>query len=226
MTDPASSAAVTTPDRPDRRRLRRQQTIEEILDISVDVMTSAGVNGLSLSEVARRLGVQPPSLYKYFASLAAVYDALFQRGQHQHLEAMAAAMNAAEPGLDALAAGLDASGRFCVENRALAQLLFWRPVPNFEASAEAMAPSQEMVDRQRSALRDAVAAGQLGPGAADPDAVYLVSTMIAGVLSQTMSNEPDVAWGEGRFSPMLSRLLDLLPAAFPPVPGPPSAQRS
>ena len=204
------------PDRPDRRQLRRRQTIEEILDISVEVMTTAGVNGLSLSEVARRLGVQPPSLYKYFPSLAAVYDALFQRGQHEHLEAMEAAMAAAEPGLEALTAGLDASGRWCVANRALAQLLFWRPVPNFEASAEAMAPSQAMVERQRGALRDAVAAGQLGPGAADPDAIYLVSTMIAGVIGQAMANEPDVPWGEGRFSPMLARLLDLLPGAFPP----------
>ena len=41
------------------------------------VMTEEGVNGLSLAEVARRLGVQPPSLYKYFPSLMAVYDAPF-----------------------------------------------------------------------------------------------------------------------------------------------------
>ena len=43
-------------------------------------MTEEGVNGLSLAEVARRLGVQPPSLYKYFPSLMAVYDALFDPG--------------------------------------------------------------------------------------------------------------------------------------------------
>ena len=40
---------------------RRQETIEEILAIAEDVMTEEGVNGLSLSEVARRLGVKPPS---------------------------------------------------------------------------------------------------------------------------------------------------------------------
>ena len=44
-------------------------------------MTEEGVNGLSLAEVARRLGVQPPSLYKYFPSLMAVYNELFLRGQ-------------------------------------------------------------------------------------------------------------------------------------------------
>ena len=67
--------------RPDRRARRRQETIEEILDIAREVMTEEGVNGLSLAEVARRLGVQPPSLYKYFPSLMAIYDALFRRGQ-------------------------------------------------------------------------------------------------------------------------------------------------
>ena len=96
----------------------RQETIEEILDIAEAVMTEEGVNGLSLSEVARRLGVQPPSIYKYFPSLLAVYDALFLRGQHEHLEVMRAAMADATPGLDALTEGLEASGRWALAHRA------------------------------------------------------------------------------------------------------------
>ena len=71
--------------RPDRRARRRQETIEEILDIALEVMAEEGVNGLTLSEVARRLGVQPPSLYKYFDSLMTLYDGLFRRGQEAHL---------------------------------------------------------------------------------------------------------------------------------------------
>ncbi len=102
----------------------------------------------------------------------------------------------------------------------MAQLLFWRPVPSFEASPEAIAPSVEMVDLQRPPCADAVAAGQLGPGAAD-EALDLVARH-RGVLSQALANEPDVAWGEGRFSPLLPKLLDPL-AAFPPVPGPASS---
>ena len=77
----SGGAAGNTARGPDRRARRRQETIEEILDIATEVMTEEGVNGLSLAEVARRLGVQPPSLYKYFPSLMAVYDALFRRGQ-------------------------------------------------------------------------------------------------------------------------------------------------
>ena len=210
------AVAADRPTRPDRRTRRRQETIREILQIARDVMTEEGVNGLSLAEVARRLGVQPPSLYKYFPSLMAIYDALFLEGQRQHLEAMRAGMQGVSPGLDALTAGLEASGRWLLANRAVGELLFWRPVPSFHPSAEAFAVSVEMVELQRAALADAVAKGQLGPAANEEGAIYLVSTMIAGVLSQAFANEPDLPWGEGRFTPMFPKLMRLLPAAFPP----------
>jgi AcrR family transcriptional regulator len=200
----------------DRRARRRQETIEEILDLSEAIMTEEGVNGLSLAEVARRLGVTPPSLYKYFSSLMSVYDALYGRAARAHLEVMRAAMDASEPGLRALEAGLVASGHWCMEHRGSAQLLFWRPVPSFEPSPEAFAPSVEMMELNRKGLADAVAAGELGADGATDEAIYLVSIMIAGTLSQAMANEPDLPWGEGRFSPLFPKLMALLPAAYPP----------
>ena len=206
------------PAPPDRRARRRQETIEEILAIAADVMTEEGVNGLSLSEVARRLGVKPPSIYKYFDSIMGIYDALFERGQRDNLEVMRAAMAAADPGLDALAAGLEASGRWALDHPATAQLLFWRPVPSFEPTPEAMTPSVEMVRLQRRALADAVAARQLGPGADSDDALYVTSVLVSGVIGQAMANDPGLPWGEGRFSPLLPRLLDLLATLYPPEP--------
>jgi AcrR family transcriptional regulator len=214
MSDSQQPAGRT---RPDRRARRRQETIEEILDIAQEIMAEEGVNGLTFSEVARRLGVQPPSLYKYFDSLTALYDGLFRRGQTAHLQSMRAAFDQAAPGLDALEAGLEASGRWCLSNAPLAQLLFWRPVPRFEPSAESMAPSSEMVALQRNALADAVAAGQLGPGADSDEAVFLVSVFISGVIGQTIANEPGLPWGEGRFSPLLHKLFDALPTLYPPA---------
>ena len=199
----------------DRRARRRQETIEEILDIAETVMAEEGVNGLNLAEVARRLGVQPPSIYKYFPSLMAVYNALFLRGQREHLDAMRAAMADAQPGLDALTNGLEASGRWALANRAVAQLLFWRPVPSFEPSDEAMAPSVAMIGLQRQALADAVSAGELGPGADSDEALYLVSTLISGVLGQAFANEPDLEWGHGRFTPTFPKLMKLLVAVYP-----------
>jgi AcrR family transcriptional regulator len=211
-TDGAVQAGPTT----DRRSRRRQETIQEILDIARNLMTEEGVNGLSLSEVARRLGVKPPSLYKYFPSLMAIYDALFLEGQRENLEAMRAGMRDAAPGLPALTAGLEASGRWGLANRAVAELLFWRPVPSFHPSPEAFAVSTEMVELQRGALADAVDKGELGPAANEEGAIFLVSTLIAGVLGQAIANEPDLPWGEGRFTSWFPTLMRLLPAAFPP----------
>lgn len=210
------------PERPrvDRRARRHQQTIAEILDLAEEIMAEQGVNALSLAEVARRLGVQPPSLYKYFPSLMAIYDAIFLRGQTDHLEVMRNAMAQAEPGLPGLIAGLEASGRWCLAHRPTAQLLFWRPVPSFEPSAQAFAPSVEMIALQRAALAEAVARGQLGPEADSDEAVYLISTLITGVLSQALANEPDLEWGQGRFTPTFPTLMKLLAAVYPPSPAP------
>src|SRR5437899_7432686 len=104
--------------RADRRARRRNETLEEILEIALEVMTEVGVNGLTFAEIARRLGVQTPSLYKYFPSIGAVYDALFKRGMESHLEVQRTAMAAGQPGLDSLTRGLEASGRWALENQA------------------------------------------------------------------------------------------------------------
>ena len=200
----------------DRRTRRRQETIEEILEIAEQLMTEEGVNGLSLSDIARRLGVKPPSIYKYFDSLMAIYDALFEQGQHDHLDAMNAAMQTAAPGLAALAAGLETSCRWCLANPATAQLMFWRPVPSFEPTVEAMGPSVEMVRLQRQALADAVAAAELGADADSDEAVFVVSIFVSGLIGQAMANEPGLPWGEGRFSPLFPKLVETLAALYPP----------
>jgi hypothetical protein len=75
-----------------------------------------------------------------------------------------------------------------------------------------------MVALERAAMADAVVAGELGPDADSDEAVYLVSTLIVGVLSQAMSNEPDLEWGQGRFTPTFPKLMKLLVALYPPLP--------
>jgi AcrR family transcriptional regulator len=204
-----------TPNGPtDRRARRRQETLEEILDISTELMTEHGVNGLTLSEVARRLGVRQPSIYRYFPSISSVYDALFRRAASENLTVLRTAMAGGEPGLGALTVGLEASGQWVLAHQALAQLLFWRPVPNFEPSPEALAPSEEIAKLQQQAIADAVAAGELGSDAL-VDAGMMVSILIKGVLTQAMANEPHLPWDQGRFTPMFPKLMALLPLAYP-----------
>ena len=117
--------------------------------------------------------------------------------------------------MTALVAGLEASGRWALANQAIAQLLFWRPVPSFEPSPEAFAPSIEMVALQRAALADAVAAGELGSEADSDQAALVLAVLVAGVIGQHLANEPKLPWGQGRFTPLFPELMRLFTNHYP-----------
>jgi AcrR family transcriptional regulator len=214
--------AVAEPDNragSDRRRRLREQAINEILEIALEVMAQEGVAGLSLSAVARRMGIQPPSLYKYFPSKLALYDELFKRGGREILAVFRAAVAQAEPGWAALTAGNEAIMRLGLDHQVTAQLLNWRPVPGFEPSAEAFAPSIELVAEIRRLLQAAADRGELHPDAASEDGEALFSVLIAGVMSQQLANQPRASWDKGRFTRLTPRVFQLFQCAYPPERG-------
>jgi AcrR family transcriptional regulator len=200
---------------PDRRARRRAETITEILDRAVVIMSEDGVAGLTMSGLARAMSIQPPSLYKYFPSVTAVHDALYRRGQEDNLAVLRAGMAGAEPGWAAVRSGLGALGRWAVAHPVLAQLLFWRPVPGFRPSPDAFAAADEVVELLRGGLREAVAAGQLGPAAATERGLALLSALHFGVLSQHLANDPQGDWETATYTSLHSTVLDLFEAAFP-----------
>ncbi|WP_067139619.1 TetR/AcrR family transcriptional regulator [Microtetraspora malaysiensis] len=203
-------------DIPDRRSRRRNETKAEILAIALDVMAEEGVAGLSLATVARRLGVRPPSLYKYFSSRHAVYDALFKKGQEGYLDATLRAAEPYEPGLAAMGAALEAGARWIMANQVLAQLLFWRPVPGFTPSPEAYAPALATHEHFTALIRGAVERGELHPDAAGEEGLDLAASLIAGVVSQQLGNQPGVTYEEARFTRLVPRLTRIFAAAYPP----------
>ena len=195
----------------DRRGRRRQQTIDEILDVALELMAEEGVAALSLSAVARRVGMQPPSLYQYFPSKMAIYDALFARGAQAVLDACRVAM-APHQGEDAITLMRTVTTEYCrwsMANPVYSQLLFWRTVPGFEPSPEAYAPAVEAIADLRQHLDRAVDAGRLTPDAASEEGVALYTSMLAGLLSQQMANEPDAAFESGRYTSLIPTVLDM-----------------
>jgi len=213
-----AGSVVATPDTAgvDRRRRRRAATIDEIVGVAVEVMAREGVAGLSLSEVARRMGIQPPSLYKYFPSKLALYDELFKRGAREVLAVFLAAAAQAEPGWAALTAGLEAIMRLGLDHQVTGQLLSWRPVPGFEPSPEAFAPSVELVEEIRRLLVAAAGRGELHPAAGSEEGEALLSVLIAGVMSQQLANQPQASWEQGRFTSLTPRVFQLFRSAYPP----------
>jgi AcrR family transcriptional regulator len=203
----------------DRRTRRRQETIEEILDVAIGLMETEGVAALSLSAVARRLGMQPPSLYQYFPSKMAIYDALFQRGAEFVLAVQREAVASASEDEDALERGVNAFCRWCLQHPVYSQLLFWRTIPGFEPSPAAFAPAQEAIEELRQLLQVAVDEGRLRPDAAGDEGIALFTTMMAGVLSQQIANEPDASFEDGRFSRLLPVVLEMFYQRYAPTRG-------
>jgi AcrR family transcriptional regulator len=195
---------------------RRAAVVDEALDHALAFMTAEGVGALSVSEVARRMGIRGPSLYKYFPSRHAVYDALFARGLAAEQAAVRAAAEATTRGVPRIRAGAGAMVRWAVENTALAQLLHWRPVPGFEPSAAAFAPSVEDMSDVRAEFTEAVRLGQLAPAADSDDAVRLYTVVLSGLISQQLANQPGVPFEEGVFSRLTDVAIDQFLSAYAP----------
>ncbi|MDP9391178.1 MAG: TetR/AcrR family transcriptional regulator [Actinomycetota bacterium] len=195
----------------DRRQRRRAETIEQVLDVAVQVMGEQGVAGLTLGEVARRMGIRPPSLYVYFDGKHALYDALFERGWRllqEDLRVAEAALDGADPVAD-LHSGARAFVRWAVEHPAYSALMFWRPVPGFVPSERAYAPAVALVEEGRAEIVRLRDRGVL-PADADVDRAHRAYTaVVSGVISQQLSNAPGEPFATGTFTAVLPDLIDM-----------------
>jgi AcrR family transcriptional regulator len=215
---------------PDRRHRRRQETIEEILDIAAQIMAEQGVAGLSVGEIARRMGIRPPSVYDYFPSNHALYDALFARGARLLLQAMHAVNAAlpARPGTleEILLPGAQAFVRWSVDHGAYSQLLFWRPVPGFTPSPEAYQPAVELVELARDRFEGLQDAGLLRADVPVGQVERDWSILVSGVVSQQLSNAPQQPFGEGRFTAAVPGLVSMFAGYYSPrTPAPKTGNR-
>jgi AcrR family transcriptional regulator len=195
----------------DRRQRRRQETIEQVLDVAVDVMAEQGAAGLTLGEVARRMGIRPPSLYGYFDGKHALYDALFERGGRLLLETLETArggLTRTDPVAD-FRHGLEVFVRWAVEHPAYSALLFWRPVPGFLPSEQAYAPATAVTELGRAEVVRLRDTGVLPPDV-DVDRAFRASvTLVAGVVSQQLANAPGEPFDRGAWTTPLPDLLDM-----------------
>lgn len=198
------------------RERHRLQTRAEILDAALAVMAEQGVAALNLTEVARRVGLRQSSLYQYFDSRNAVYDAMFERGMQAHCEILAAAISNHGGGWAAVRLAMRDTLRFAADQPVLAQLLFTRAVPGFVPSERAYAPSLRGYDLVRTAMAGAAERAEVHPAAASQDGIALLLALVAGIASQHTANDPDTGFAEGRLIALLDPALDMYAAYFSP----------
>jgi len=207
--------------RVDRRVRRRRETIEEVLDVALAVMAEHGVAGLSLGEVARRMGIRPPSLYVYFDSKNALYDAIFARGWRELLRAMEALYVQLEETTDLPAYLLTVGQTFVrwgVEHPAYAQLMLWRPVPSYQPSAEAYAPAVEVLARGHAIFAHLRERGLFRPEADVDELLRAWTVLTSGVFTQQMANAPDQPFETGTFTATMPELVAMYLAHYRPGP--------
>jgi AcrR family transcriptional regulator len=169
-----------TPKR-DRRAERREATRAEILAAAWDLVRDEGLASLSLRDLAGRVGMQAPSLYSYFESKHAIYDAMFAQGAQEFLEREQAVERTGDALHDLQAGGRMFVG-FCSEDPVRYQLLFQRFIPGFEPSPESYAIAVDALQIVRDRLAEA--------GLTDPRDLDLLTAVTAGLTNQQISNEP------------------------------------
>jgi len=181
----------------DRRSERREATRAEILAAAWDLVRAEGLAALSLRDLARRVGMQAPSLYSYFDSKHAIYDAMFAQGAQEFLERERTVETSGDA-LSDMQAGSRMFVGFCTEDPVRYQLLFQRTIPGFEPSPESYAIAVEALRIVRERL------ARLGlTDARDLDLFTAIGT---GLTDQQISNDP----GGDRWICLIDEAVEML----------------
>jgi AcrR family transcriptional regulator len=179
----------------DRRSERREATRKEILAEAWTLAREQGLAGLSLRDLALRVGMRAPSLYSYFDSKMAIYDAMFAEGNAEFLARIEGLRQLEGP--DQLRRGAEEFVRFCVEDPTRYQLLFQRTIPDFEPSAESYALARQVLDAAGEQL--------IRLGIDDPEALDLWTALMTGLVDQQLSNDP----GGDRWTRLVPRAVEM-----------------
>lgn len=138
-----------------RRRLARSDRAQQLLDTAEEVFAERGFQAASMEEIAERAGITKPILYDHFGSKDRLFAAVLERGGERLREELAAALQDARPGKDALQRGLLAYFRF-IEERAPS----WSSLLTEIASSSAAAQTLEAIRAERAAHLTALIAAE------------------------------------------------------------------
>ena len=180
----------------DWRADRRAAATRSIVAAAWELAREHGLGGLTLRDLARRLGMATPSLYSYFDSKNALYDAMYADGWRAFL-----AFEPQPPASDlreAIRGGMDRWVRFSLADPVRFQLLSLRTIPGFEPSASSYAVAQQAYDESFAVL-DAVAP-------VTQEHKDLITAVASGLLNQQLANEP----GGTRWVRLLDDAVDLI----------------
>jgi AcrR family transcriptional regulator len=176
---------------------RREAKIAAIVEAAWTLSNEEGVAALSLHGLARKVGMRQPSLYEYFDSKNALYDAMFADGNRQLLDRLETTTFPRDPRA-ALKKYLSTFLAFALEDPARCELLFQRHIPGFTPSVESYTLAEQVLDHLHKLSFNA--------GVTDQGDLDCLVAITAGLLEAQLANDPK----GNRWTRHLNHLVDLL----------------
>jgi len=184
------------PGKADWRAARRDAARATILSAAWQLVRADGLAALSLRELARRAGITTPTVYAYFDSKNAIFDAMFGEAAEAFAARKAELVHTDDPRQN-LIADARCFVDFCTADVARYQLLFQHSVPGFVPSPESYAPAV----RELELLRARLAMN----GVREPKHLDLWTALTIGLVDQQISNDP----GGERWTRLIDDVVDM-----------------
>jgi AcrR family transcriptional regulator len=171
---------------------------QEILAAAWDAAHESSLAGLTLRDIAARVGMQQPSLYSHFASKNAIYDAMFEQAWRTFLTLARDTVDdlPAEPRARLIAIA-ERYFDFSVADLARHQLMDVAVIPGFRPSPQAYAPALEVYGLMQEELS--------GLGITSGEDADLFTALIGGLVSQQLANDP----GGQRWRRLIPRVISM-----------------
>jgi len=181
------------------REARRQSARAAIVHAAWALVREEGLAALTLRDLAKRAKITTPTVYAYFDSKHAIYDAMFGQAATDFADRSTGLESiATEDPYVLFTASMRSFVDFCTSDVARYQLLFQRTIPGFEPSPESYAPAVRSIEALRARFAR--------HGITDPRHLDMWTAMLTGIVDQQISNDP----GGDRWS----RLIDDCVAMF------------
>jgi AcrR family transcriptional regulator len=196
----------------DWREARRESARAAILTAAWALVGDEGLAGLSMRDLAARAGITTPTVYSYFESKDAIYDAMFAQAAEEFAEFMARPFDGDGP-RDELTTDARRFVEFCTADVARYQLLFQHAIPGFAPSPASYEPAVLALEHTRAVLAR--------NGFSDPGQLDIWTALMNGLVDQQVANDP----GGDRWTRLIDEVVTMFADHFSST-RPPRAGRS
>ena len=191
------------------RQARRQSARDAIVDAAWALVREEGLAALTLRDLAKRAKITTPTVYAYFDSKHAIYDAMFGQAATEFADLSSELEAVADDPQVLFAESMRSFVDFCTSDVARYQLLFQRTIPGFEPSAESYAPAVRALEGLRARFAR--------HGITNPRHVDMWTAMLTGVVDQQISNDPGGDRWARLIDDCVAMFLDYCRPTAPPI---------